>query len=176
MAPTTLAAYLLQTPPPLPDTTLLFLVQPGEVLLAMKKRGFGTGLWNGVGGKVEPSSHETIEDACVREAKEEIGVAVNAVNLQPRGTLDFYFPLQPAHRDWNQRVHVFVTTRWRGQPRETEEMRPAWFRRDSLPFTHMWPDDPFWLPQVLAGQTVTGAFMFDSHNHVLDHKVAFLPL
>jgi 8-oxo-dGTP pyrophosphatase MutT (NUDIX family) len=36
----------------------------------MKKRGFGEGRWNGVGGKVEPG--ESIEAALIREAKEEV--------------------------------------------------------------------------------------------------------
>lgn len=39
--------------------TLVLVVQPGKVLLGMKKRGFGAGKWNGFGGKVEPG--ETIE-------------------------------------------------------------------------------------------------------------------
>jgi 8-oxo-dGTP pyrophosphatase MutT (NUDIX family) len=52
--------------------TLLFLQRRNEILLAMKKRGFGAGRWNGVGGKVE--SGETIEQALVRECREEISV------------------------------------------------------------------------------------------------------
>ncbi len=39
------------------DCTLLFLIKKNDgvitdVCLAMKKRGFGAGRWNGVGGKV----------------------------------------------------------------------------------------------------------------------------
>lgn len=44
--------------------TLVLVVQPGKVLLGMKKRGFGVGKWNGFGGKVQPG--ETIEDAARR--------------------------------------------------------------------------------------------------------------
>lgn len=44
--------------------TLVLVVQPGRVLLGMKKRGFGAGRWNGFGGKVQ--SGETIEDAARR--------------------------------------------------------------------------------------------------------------
>lgn len=44
--------------------TLVLVVQPGRVLLGLKKRGFGVGKWNGFGGKVQPG--ETIEDAAVR--------------------------------------------------------------------------------------------------------------
>ena len=44
--------------------TLVLVVQPGRVLLGMKKRGFGAGKWNGFGGKVEHG--ETIEQAARR--------------------------------------------------------------------------------------------------------------
>lgn len=44
--------------------TLVLVVQPGRVLLGMKKRGFGAGKWNGFGGKVQPG--ESIEDAARR--------------------------------------------------------------------------------------------------------------
>lgn len=44
--------------------TLVLVVQPGRVLLGMKKRGFGAGKWNGFGGKVQPG--ETIEQAAHR--------------------------------------------------------------------------------------------------------------
>ena len=44
--------------------TLVLVVQPGRVLLGMKKRGFGEGKWNGFGGKVQ--SGETIEEAARR--------------------------------------------------------------------------------------------------------------
>lgn len=44
--------------------TLVLVVQPGKVLLGMKKRGFGAGKWNGFGGKVEPG--ESIEEAAKR--------------------------------------------------------------------------------------------------------------
>jgi hypothetical protein len=44
--------------------TLLFARRPGQVLLGMKKRGFGAGKWNGFGGKIE--AEETCEQAAVR--------------------------------------------------------------------------------------------------------------
>lgn len=33
--------------------TLVFVREAGKILLGLKKRGFGEGLWNGFGGKVE---------------------------------------------------------------------------------------------------------------------------
>jgi 8-oxo-dGTP pyrophosphatase MutT (NUDIX family) len=53
------------------QTTLMFLFNSqGQILLAMKKRGFGVGKWNGPGGKVQEK--ETILQAAVREVKEEV--------------------------------------------------------------------------------------------------------
>ena len=53
-------------------TTLSFFIKKNQILLAMKKRGFGKGKWNGVGGKVQRG--ETTKEAAIRETKEEIGV------------------------------------------------------------------------------------------------------
>ena len=60
------------------DVTLCFLVQKsnGEVeniCLAMKKRGFGMGNWNGVGGK-RHKNDKTIIETFLRETEEELGI------------------------------------------------------------------------------------------------------
>ena len=44
--------------------TLVLVCNETQVLLGMKKRGFGEGRWNGFGGKVE--SGETITEAAIR--------------------------------------------------------------------------------------------------------------
>lgn len=44
--------------------TLIVVMNGDEVLLGMKKRGFGIGKWNGFGGKVEAG--ETIADSAIR--------------------------------------------------------------------------------------------------------------
>ena len=48
--------------------TLVFVLEPGKVLLGLKKRGFGVGWWNGFGGKVQPG--ETVEMGAKRFAIE----------------------------------------------------------------------------------------------------------
>lgn len=140
-------------------TTLCFLVKEGEVLLAMKKRGFGAGKWNGIGGKVEAG--EDIKTAAVREIGEEIGVNVLPDALEYSGNLTFSFNDDAR---WNQRVSVFLVHRWEGEARETEEMRPSWYRHQELPFEHMWVDDPHWIPLVLAGKKVKGKFAFSGNG------------
>lgn len=46
-------------------------MKENQILLAMKKRGFGAGKWNGAGGKI--NAGETIEEATTREVDEELG-------------------------------------------------------------------------------------------------------
>ena len=84
------------------DVTLCFLLRDDEICLAMKKRGFGVGKWNGIGGKVQDG--ETIEEAAVRELYEEVGVRADIADLKNVGNIKFYFNERP---DWNQRMHVY---------------------------------------------------------------------
>ena len=54
------------------ETTLSLLKKDNEILHDMKKRGFGEGKYNGVGGKIEAG--ETPTKAMIRETEEEISV------------------------------------------------------------------------------------------------------
>lgn len=150
----------------LKPATLCFLVQDDEVLLAMKKRGFGEGKWNGVGGKV--NNGETILEAVRREVREEIGV--DTLELQEVAILNFY------HFDADKPVHgmqvaVYLCKNWQGEPTESEEMQPQWYSRDKIPFEIMWPDDIHWLPRVLAGEVLEGNFSFNKAGELLDFEI-----
>lgn len=147
--------------------TLCMVRRGGTLLLGMKKRGFGAGRWNGFGGKVEDG--ETVEQAAVRELREEAGIA--ARSLSARGRLRFTF----ASGDPELDVRVFAVDAFDGEPVETEEMRPAWFAEDALPFDAMWPDDRHWVPLFLAGASFQGAFRFGDGDAILDRALAPLP-
>lgn len=138
-------------------TTLLFaLNEKGEVLLAMKKRGFGAGKWNGPGGKSLPG--ETPEETAIRETKEETGIT--AMSLEHRGSLDFFFAPVPG-KDPHNRCEVYVTKDFTGEPVETEEMRPQWFKKEDIPYKDMWEGDEAWLPEVLNGGKAAHTCYFD---------------
>jgi mutator protein MutT len=155
------------------ETNLVFLRRDGEILLAMKKRGFGAGRWNGAGGKVETG--ETVEEAAHREVREEIGV--DACTLAEVARLRFYFAPGAKGADgvespaWAIQCAVYVCEDWDGEPIETEEMAPQWYPVDAVPYDAMWPDDRMWLPQVLAGQRVEAEFLFGEGDEVLDARV-----
>jgi len=146
------------------QSTLVFLIKDNQILLAMKKRGFGVGKWNGVGGK--PDGNEKIEITAIRETQEEIEVIPQ--NITQAATLDFFFQDNP---DWDQQVLVYLAKEWAGTPTETEEMNPQWFDIDKLPFEDMWPDDKFWLPKVLSGKNIVAKFIFNNQNQIVDQSV-----
>jgi len=145
------------------NVTLCFLVKGDEICLAMKKRGFGINKWNGYGGKV--SEGETIEEATIRELKEEIGVQATLADLKKVGNIKFYFNEKP---DWNQRMHIYFITSWQGEPQESDEMSPKWYKTTDIPYENMWVDDPHWLPLVLSGQKIEGKFYFNKDGAEID--------
>ena len=144
--------------------TLLILIKENQILLAMKKRGFGVGKWNGIGGK--QAENETIEETCVRECWEEINVKPK--NLSSVGILNFYLNNQ---KTIDQKVFVYVAKTWEGEPSESEEMAPRWFKIDEIPYQNMWQDDIHWLPLVLNGKYVEGDFWFDDKDQLLKYSL-----
>jgi 8-oxo-dGTP pyrophosphatase MutT (NUDIX family) len=150
--------------------TLVYCLKGDSVLFGMKKRGFGAEKLNGYGGKVE--NGETIEEAAVRELYEEAKIQAAPSDLEKVAIIDFYFDDLPEDKNWNQTVHVYFLKKWKGEPKETEEMRPEWYARDSLPMQKMWIDDPYWLPGVLAGKKLKASFTFGNQGaSVLNHTV-----
>jgi 8-oxo-dGTP diphosphatase/2-hydroxy-dATP diphosphatase len=129
------------------------VIKDNQILLGMKKRGFGVGRWNGFGGKVEEG--ETIDQGAYRELNEEIGI--QALSMQKVGILDFSFENDPKILE----VHVFKINEFLGNPEESEEMKPGWFSFENIPFEQMWSDDKYWFPYLLNNKLFKGAFLFD---------------
>lgn len=134
----------------------------------MKKRGFGVGKWNGIGGKFDPvKGDKNIINTAVRETEEEIGVKIKGIERY--AILDFYYPYFQKEKEW--RVHVFIPSLWKGEPSETEEMKPKWFEVNKIPYHCMWADDEFWLPLVLEGKKIKAKFIFQEGESIKKYEI-----
>ncbi len=156
------------------QSTLCLLIKENgeekELLLAMKKRGFGVNRWNGVGGKFNPEKGDkTIEDTATRETEEELGVKTK--EMEKVAVFNFLYPYLPEDDKKSWQVHIFLVKNWQGKPMETEEMAPKWFKEAEIPFAEMWPDDSIWLPKVLSGQKLTGNFFFKQGDLIVKHNI-----
>ncbi|MFN8440965.1 MAG: 8-oxo-dGTP diphosphatase [Caldilineaceae bacterium] len=147
------------------DTTICLPMlgkPPNQVLLALKKRGFGMGKITGVGGKIEAG--ETAAHSAIRELVEEIGITVALADLQERGVIDFLFPFKPS---WNMRSYLFVVEAWQGSPSESDEVAPHFYPFDQIPFERMWADARHWLPPLLQNQSIRARFVFGEDNETI---------
>lgn len=156
-----------QSPFALPEfsitrATLSFIFNKDQVLLGLKKKGFGKGYWNGFGGKIETG--EKPVQAAAREIQEEC--KLKASRLKPAGKLYFHFDDDPRRIEG----FLFTTHKFSGQPEETAEMKPQWYNIHELPFDQMWEDDRFWLPYVLMGKKVHATFRFKKKK-MLDYSI-----
>ena len=143
--------------------TLTLIHQEPSLLLAMKKRRFGVGRYNGFGGGVEEA--ETIEEGAIRETLEEGGITVSNIGYMGRILFKFLDSDEQDHE-----VHIYRATTYEGEPTETEEMKPKWFHQDDIPYHEMWPADIHWIPLFLEGKKFLGEIHF-REKEVAYHQV-----
>jgi 8-oxo-dGTP pyrophosphatase MutT (NUDIX family) len=167
--------------------------QPRRILLGMKHRGFGKGMYNSFGGKRERGESYT-QCAC-RELEEEAGivVATNRMADSQLGVLHITFQDNTVEMV----VHVFrvdvtttnasgTTAALRLDPltiRGCEEITPVWFEDfHQMPLDNMFADDSIWLCYALATNNtkVDGWFHFlgggQETNSILQYYVKTSPV
>lgn len=151
---------------PLIKATLVFFFKENKILLAMKKRGFAQGKWNGIGGKVNKG--ESILSAAIRETEEEI--MVTPLSLDRVAKLNFFH----ISEDFSgMSVYVYFCKKWKGTPKETEEMAPKWFPIKKIPYNNMWEDDLIWLPQILDNKKIQANILFGKNKKIKEFEIYF---
>ncbi len=141
-----------------------------ELLLAMKKRGFGKGKWNGVGGRFIPFKDKNLFNTVSREIKEEIGV--KAKDIKKVAVLNFYHPYLRGKKKKAWQVHAFLIGKWEGKPKESKEMKPRWFKVSKIPFNRMWLDRKFWLPRFLKDEKIKAKFWYENDEAIASYEIS----
>lgn len=116
----------------LPAYVGIILKKDNQVLLVKRTNtDWASGYWNFPGGLVE--EHETLMNAAIREAQEEIGVTLNADDMR------LVQVLHVCKSDSNTKDIIgfyFLAESWQGTPLNNEPHRHSeigWFDVDSLP-------------------------------------------
>jgi 8-oxo-dGTP diphosphatase len=146
---------------PTERATLLFVLEPGRILLINKKTGLGAGKINGPGGRIDPG--ETAREGAIREVQEEL--CVTPTGVQEAGELSFQFV-----DGYSLHGVVFTAAGFEGELCETREAAPLWTPIDRIPYERMWADDELWFPHLLSGRRFRGFFIFDGDD-MLDSRV-----
>lgn len=126
--------------------------------LALKKKKICAGTMMGYGGNIE--NGENPRQAMARELTEESGgVIARPEDFEPVAQLLCENHPEPPKEPFLCLVYTYLIHRWRGEPKETEEMgAPKWFSPDQIPIAQLPPADPDWLPHVLRGVRFSEVF------------------
>lgn len=124
--------------------------EEGHQILLGRKQGkpeIGEGTLNGPGGKLDLHKDRSILDCLVRETEEELGILLDPNKVKKIAIITFYAGGVPDFE-----VHVYRTSHFTGEPRETESMVPEWHDIDKIPFDRMLEADSHFLPQLIRGE------------------------
>ena len=149
--------------------TLVLVTEPTKqrILLGQKHRGFGKGMFNSFGGKIEPG--ETHAESARRELEEETGIAVplQVMTNAKVGVLHFTFADSPMKMTVHLfRMNVAISTPNNRENssskdfpldptviRGCEEITPQWFEDwHNIPLDNMFADDSIWLTHLLESK------------------------
>ena len=134
-------------------TLIVVTASPCRILLGKKNRGFGTGMWNSFGGKLE--ENETPESCASRELMEETNISISSTTMRESriGVLRYTFEEDPVE----MLMHVYHIHRpdkdctAYADIRGCDEITPQW-QEDwhDIPLDKMFADDSHWLVTILS--------------------------
>jgi 8-oxo-dGTP diphosphatase len=132
----------------------------GRVLLGRRDgTAHADGVWGLPGGRVERG--EGLREAAVREAREEVGITVEAASLSALGVSRY--DVGGLHGS----DFLFLSRRWTGEPTPLEHTsETGWFAPGAL------PDDCLpWLSGVLDAHLTRGAWLSEQLDGVAGMRV-----
>lgn len=148
--------------------TLCFLTRGDQVLMLHRNRPPNQGLWNGVGGHLEPG--ETARACVIREVFEETGYDLEVVNFA--GILTWEgFETPPGG------LYIFTAQAPQGEPIECAEGRLAWKPREwVLTAPEVVSNIAVFGPLALAGRRPQVYHFVYHEGQIIHSEVRPLPL
>jgi len=137
--------------------TICLLSRGKNLLIGIKKEGFGVGKKNMPGGKIREL--EEIKPAAKREILEESGIQVGEEALEQVAKIGFYFDGEYVFEGY-----VVLARDFAGEAKDTDEMGDfRLYPFDDLPFSEMWLADRLWIPLILRdGKKIEAVVHFNA--------------
>ena len=166
-------------------TLVVVTAPPRQILLGMKNRGFGTGMYNSFGGKFD-SPEESPEECASRELHEETNIFVDAAQLKNSkiGIQRFTFDNDPVEMLIHLfRIHLPRDHKAYSKIQACDEITPEWFDEwTRIPLDNMFADDSHWLVELLSSKEallIDGSYHFQENpsetNTVLHYHMNVRP-
>lgn len=145
--------------------TLVYVRRGGETLMLRRPVGHDPreGVWNGLGGKLEPG--ESPEECMRREVLEEAGLTVTEAEL--KGVITF--PGLAGGTD--VLTFVYLVTRFSGTPRPSDEGALFWIPTEELTDLQLWEGDRVFLPWLDEPGWFSAKFVYED-GRFTGHAVA----
>lgn len=126
---------------------LCFIERDGQYLLLHRRRPPNAGVWNAIGGKIEPG--EDPFAACLREVSEETGLTISDPVLRVLLVITVRDP------DELWVIYVFRAPAPAGEAVASEEGELRWVTTDEILSLRVPADLPLILPRILHGAGVS---------------------
>ncbi len=126
---------------------LCVLARDRQCLLLHRRRSPNAGMWNGIGGKIEPG--EDPFAACIREVHEETGLAIT----DPKLRVLLVITTRDTSELWI--IYAFYAPAPAGDLAASEEGDLRWVDVDEVLSLRTPADLPVILPRILHGEDVT---------------------
>jgi 8-oxo-dGTP diphosphatase len=144
--------------------TLVYVKQNGKTLMLYKAKGYQTGKWNGLGGKLEPA--ESPEDCMKREVFEESGLVVKEAKL--KGFLTW--PNFDGQDDWY--AFVYIVTDFTGELKASDEGELFWIPDAEIMALNLYDGDRVFLPWLEQDCLFSAKFRY-FEGQFQDYEVKF---
>ncbi|NCV82699.1 MAG: NUDIX domain-containing protein, partial [Actinobacteria bacterium] len=125
--------------PPIFVTADAVVIQSGHVLMIKRRSEPGRGLWALPGGFVNANTDKSVEDAAIRELREETGITSSIT--KSLGVIDFWF--MAGGKRIHKTVHHFIFAEVSGEltPQVSEVDEVSWFPLAEIVDRLAYPDE-----------------------------------
>ncbi|MDB5259773.1 MAG: hydrolase [Candidatus Nomurabacteria bacterium] len=152
-------------------TVALLMDKEGRICLARKKKAihrdgeeisYSLGMWNGYGGKMQEGDRDILSTA-IRELKEEAGIKAEEKNFEFVSRIYFF---DSQSEELFMDVCFFLVKGWKGKPKETKEMGPpSFFKETEIPYHEMMPADKVIFQKALEDKKYFAKIIFSGKNN-----------